>query len=123
MDTLTLARRRHPGGPNRLDDLCVRYGIDNSRRTKHGALMDAELLSEVYAELVGGRQAKLGLGEKAATARRGPSVAAPRRTRRRVVNLTQAELAAHRVFAANLGPAAIWRDYLSDEDAGPAGEK
>jgi DNA polymerase-3 subunit epsilon len=123
VDTLTLARRRHPGGPNRLDDLCVRYGIDNSRRTKHGALMDAELLSEVYAELVGGRQAKLGLGEEAAAARRGPSVAAPRRTRRRVVNLTQAELAAHRVFAANLGPAAIWRDYLSDEDAGPAGEK
>jgi len=123
VDTLTLARRRHPGGPNRLDDLCVRYGIDNSRRTKHGALMDAELLSEVYAELVGGRQAKLGLGEEAATARRGPSIAAPRRTRRRVVSLTQAELAAHRVFAANLGPASIWRDYLSDEDAGPAGEK
>ncbi len=123
VDTLTLARRRHPGGPNRLDDLCVRYGIDKSRRTKHGALMDAELLSEVYAELVGGRQAKLGLGEEAATARRGPSVAAPRRTRQRVVNLTEVELVAHRVFAANLGPAAIWRDYLSDKDAGPAGEK
>ncbi len=123
VDTLTLARRRHPGGPNRLDDLCVRYGIDNSRRTKHGALMDAELLSEVYAELVGGRQAKLGLGEAATTARRGPSKAAPRRTRRRVVNLTEAELAAHRVFAANLGPAAIWRDYLSDEEVGPAGKK
>jgi len=121
VDTLTLARRRHPGGPNRLDDLCVRYGIDNSRRTKHGALMDAELLSEVYAELVGGRQAKLGLGEEAATARRGPAVAAPRRTRRRIVNLTQAELAAHRVFAASLGPAAIWRDYSLDEDAGAAG--
>jgi DNA polymerase-3 subunit epsilon len=123
VDTLTLARRRHPGGPNRLDDLCVRYGIDNSPRTKHGALMDAELLSEVYAELVGGRQAKLGLGEATATTRRGPSVAAPRLTRRRVVNLTQAELAAHRVFAASLGPAAIWRDYPSDEDASPAGEK
>jgi DNA polymerase-3 subunit epsilon len=123
VDTLTLARRRHPGGPNRLDDLCARYGIDNSRRTKHGALMDAELLSEVYAELVGGRQAKLGLGEEAAAARRGPAVAAPRRTRRRFVNLTPAELAAHRDFVANLGPAAIWRDYAPDGDAGPAGEK
>jgi len=121
VDTLTLARRRHPGGPNRLDDLCVRYGIDNSRRTKHGALMDAELLSEVYAELVGGRQAKLGLGEEAATARRGPAAAAPRRARRRVVHLTQAELAAHRIFATSLGPPAIWRDYSLDEDAGAAG--
>ncbi len=123
VDTLTLARRRHPGGPNRLDDLCARYGIDNTRRTKHGALMDAELLSEVYAELVGGRQAKLGLGEEVATARRSVTAVARRRPPRRIVNLTQAELAAHRVFAANLGPAAIWRDYVSDEDAGRPGEK
>src|SRR5436853_530862 len=59
IDTLMLARRRHPGGPNRLDDLCARYGIDNSRRSKHGALLDAEILSEVYLELIGGRQASL----------------------------------------------------------------
>jgi DNA polymerase-3 subunit epsilon len=85
--------------------------------------MDAELLSEVYAELVGGRQAKLGLGEQVAIARRGPAKAAPRRARRRVVHLTATELAAHRVFAENLGPAAIWRDYPPDEDGGPAGEK
>src|SRR3954468_714784 len=63
VDTLMLARRRHPGGPNRLDDLCARYGIDNSRRTKHGALLDAEILAEVYVELVGGRQASLILVE------------------------------------------------------------
>ena len=56
-----LARRKHPGGSNRLDDLCVRYRIDNSRRTKHGALLDAELLAEVYIELIGARQAMLGL--------------------------------------------------------------
>src|SRR5499425_874829 len=61
VDTLMLARRRHPAGPNRLDDLCLRYGIDNSRRTKHGALLDAELLAEVYIELIGARQAALGL--------------------------------------------------------------
>ena len=61
VDTLMLARRKHPGGPNRLDDLCARYRIDNSRRTKHGALLDAELLAEVYVELIGARQAQLGL--------------------------------------------------------------
>src|SRR5262250_735748 len=61
IDTLLLARRKHPAGPNRLDDLCGRYGIDNSRRTKHGALLDAEILAEVYIELIGARQAALGL--------------------------------------------------------------
>ena len=63
VDTLLLARRRHPAGPNGLDHLCARYGIDNSRRTKHGALLDAELLAEVYVELIGGRQASLILVE------------------------------------------------------------
>ena len=75
VDTLALARRRHPGGPNKLDDLCTRYGIDNSRRTKHGALLDAELLAEVYAELVGGRQARLSL-DRRPTAIRAVTVAA-----------------------------------------------
>src|SRR6266852_4815544 len=63
VDTLLLTRRKHPAGPNRLDDLCLRYGIDNSRRTKHGALLDAEILAEVYIELIGARQAELGLEE------------------------------------------------------------
>ena len=58
-DTLALARRKHPMGPNSLDALCRRYGIDNSRRTKHGALLDSELLAEVYVELIGGKQAAL----------------------------------------------------------------
>src|SRR5207248_11014614 len=66
VDTLLLARRKHPAGPNRLDDLCLRYSIDNSRRTKHGALLDAELLAEVYLELIGARQAQLVLVEAAA---------------------------------------------------------
>lgn len=61
IDTLAIAKRKHPMGPNSLDALCRRYGIDNSRRTKHGALLDSELLAEVYIELVGGRQAALGL--------------------------------------------------------------
>ena len=63
VDTLMLARRKHPAGPNKLDDLCARYGIDNSRRSKHGALLDAEILAEVYVELIGGRQASLVLLE------------------------------------------------------------
>ena len=61
IDTLAIARRRHPMGPNSLDALCRRYGIDNSHRTKHGALLDAELLADVYIEMNGGRQAALGL--------------------------------------------------------------
>src|ERR1700691_3109199 len=65
VDTLLIARRKHPGGANRLDDLCVRYSIDNPRRTKHGALLDAELLAEVYVELIGARQAQLVLSQAA----------------------------------------------------------
>jgi len=113
IDTLLLARRKHPAGPNRLDDLCVRYGIDSSRRTKHGALLDAEILAEVYVELIGARQAQLGLaesieigangGEGAILIRERPQPLAPR--------LSDAELAAHRQFVASLGEGALWRDY------------
>ena len=71
IDTLLIARRKHPGGSNRLDDLCARYGIDNSRRTKQGALLDAEILAEVYVELIGARQAQLGLAERGERARSG----------------------------------------------------
>ena len=62
VDTLSMARRKHPGASNSLDALCSRYGIDNSRRTKHGALLDSEILAEVYIELIGGKQTSLGLG-------------------------------------------------------------
>ena len=61
IDTLALARRRHPGARVSLDDLCQRYGIDNTRRVKHGALLDAEILAEVYVELTGGRQTAFAL--------------------------------------------------------------
>src|SRR5580700_4289607 len=70
VDTLLLARRKHPGVSNRLDDLCSRYAIDNSRRTKHGALLDAELLAEVYIDLIGARQSQLVLASESVT--RGP---------------------------------------------------
>jgi DNA polymerase-3 subunit epsilon len=113
VDTLLLARRKHPAGPNRLDDLCARYAIDNSRRSKHGALLDAEILAEVYVELIGARQAQLGLsesGERPASRADGvmmmrarPEQLAPR--------LSEAELAAHRDFVVGLGENALWRDY------------
>jgi DNA polymerase-3 subunit epsilon len=113
VDTLLLARRKHPAGPNRLDDLCTRYGIDNSRRTKHGALLDAEILAEVYVELIGARQAQLILVDTGARASRGDD-----RTgviRQRLVplapRLTEAERQAHRSFVATLGAGAIWRQY------------
>jgi DNA polymerase-3 subunit epsilon len=114
IDTLLIARRKHAGASNRLDDLCVRYAIDHSRRTKHGALLDAELLAEVYVELIGARQAQLVLSQTAApilvpgatiTVRQRPAPLAPR--------VSPAEQEAHRQFIATLGEAAIWRDYIS----------
>ena len=102
VDTLLLARRKHPGVSNRLDDLCSRYAIDNSHRTKHGALLDAELLAEVYVDLIGARQSQLilasessrnprrGLGRNAAAAA-CRAASAPRRptpTARRIAPLS-----------------------------------
>lgn len=118
VDTLALARRRHGGGSNKLDDLCVRYGIDNSRRTKHGALLDAELLAEVYAELRGGRQASLGLavvaGRDFGTAAGGAAMTRPQPLPSRV---TAAERAAHEAFVGSLGEDALWRLYAAPASA------
>jgi DNA polymerase-3 subunit epsilon len=115
VDTLLLARRKHPGSSNRLDDLCARYGIDNTRRVKHGALLDAEILAEVYLELVGGRQAQLILVETgSATAVAGNGRAAALRPRPIALpsRLTEADIAAHAAFRASLGDRPIWGDYL-----------
>jgi DNA polymerase-3 subunit epsilon len=118
VDTLLLARRRHPGAANRLDDLCARYGIDNTRRTKHGALLDAELLAEVYIELTGARQAALGLELVTAdkTGERERITIVQVRPVPLVPRVTADDLAAHRAFVATLGANAIWREYLSDPD-------
>jgi DNA polymerase-3 subunit epsilon len=114
VDTLLLARRKHPGVSNRLDDLCSRYAIDNSRRTKHGALLDAELLAEVYVELIGARQAQLVLSQAAAP---GHTIGEPIIVRERlvplVVAITDDDRAAHRAFIMTLGDTAIWREYVS----------
>jgi len=115
VDTLTLARRKHSAGPYNLDALCARYGIDNSRRTKHGALLDAEILAEVYIELIGARQAMLGLADNggrqrvgvgAANVRERPSALAPR--------MANADREAHAKFVASLGEDALWRKYRAD---------
>ena len=113
VDTLLLARRRFPGTSNRLDDLCQRFGIDNSRRTKHGALLDAELLAEVYIELIGGRQASLILVDtgRAQSATRRRNVAAQRRPIPIAPRVSEAELAAHTQFIARMGDKAIWLEY------------
>ena len=119
VDTLSLARRKHPAGPNSLDALCRRYSIDNSKRTKHGALLDATLLAEVYIELLGERQATLGLaGESQVAAVAG---IARRETARRPnplpPRLTAEQESAHRAFIAELGPEAIWNRYLEQPPA------
>ena len=124
VDTLLLARRKHPGSANRLDDLCARYKIDNSRRTKHGALLDAELLAEVYLELIGARQALLSLSEAAPDKvdTRSSNAIVRARSQPLAQCLSAAERAAHREFVASLGSNSVWRDYLSakstDDSAG-----
>jgi DNA polymerase III subunit epsilon len=113
IDTLLLARRKHPGGPNSLDHLCTRYGIDNARRTKHGALLDAEILAEVYVELIGARQAQLILVEAGGAAAGMDAGVAPIRLRPLPLapRLTADERDAHIAFVATLGESAIWREF------------
>jgi DNA polymerase-3 subunit epsilon len=113
IDTLLIARRKHPGAANRLDDLCARYGVDNSRRTKHGALLDAELLAEVYVELIGARQAQFILSQAPAIVAPGEIIAVRERPAPLPARLTAEAEAAHRRFIASLGENAIWRDYVS----------
>jgi DNA polymerase-3 subunit epsilon len=115
IDTLVLARRKHPGGGNKLDDLCARYGIDNSRRTKHGALLDAGLLAEVYAELAGGRQANLGLAEASRVELTVAVTASASRKMKQASLISEDERDAHRKFVEGLGEKAIWLDYLGRE--------
>lgn len=113
LDTLALARRKHPNAANSLDALCSRYGVDSSRRKKHGALLDAELLAEVYVELSGGRQTTFTLQ------------AVERRVQVKVFDLVEARDAplanaiaetdaiAHRLLSDALGDRAVWRKYAS----------
>jgi DNA polymerase III subunit epsilon len=113
VDTLALARRRHPAGPNSLDALCKRYGIDLSQRTKHGALLDSMLLANVYVELLGERQATLGLNgnalpETRALRRRAGAKPRPQPLPTR---LSEDAESAHRAFVEELGPGALWLKF------------
>ncbi|WP_322893187.1 MULTISPECIES: DNA polymerase III subunit epsilon [unclassified Yoonia] len=111
LDTLAIARRKFPGSPASLDALCRRYGIDNTSRTLHGALLDSEILAEVYLELIGGRQPDFALSEGSNSQnsvgidqwRVGPRPAPlpPR--------ITAEESAAHAAFIDALGDAAVWK--------------
>lgn len=112
VDTQALAREKHPRRKHTLDALCSVYNIDNSRRTLHGALLDAELLSEVYIELRGGRQFGMQLNmlalpeseQEKPTIRPRPAPLASR--------ITDQDGADHKAFVATLGDAAVWRDYV-----------
>ncbi len=115
VDTLQLARRKHPAGPNSLDALCKRYGVDTSKRTKHGAIVDSLLLAEVYVELLGERQASLVLGAAPVAGRSGNNVnaaagkRAPQvRPRALASRLSAEDQAAHTEFAKTLGGNPIW---------------
>ena len=116
VDTLTLARRRHPAGPNTLDALCKRYGIDLSARTKHGALLDSMLLANVYVELLGERQATLGLGGQAGTDRAvlRRSAAARQRPQPLPSRLAADAEVAHRAFVRTLGGSALWLRFIGE---------
>ncbi len=117
VDTLALARRKHPGGPNSLDALCKRYGVDNSSRTLHGALLDAQLLAEVYLQLSGGQQPVFDLNLASSVSARvqagGAIIVRPEPL---PANLIESEIAAHKAFVDGLGESPLWRLY--DEKAG-----
>ncbi len=114
VDTLAIARRKHPGASNSLDALCARYRIDNSRRTKHGALLDAEILAEVYAELMGGRQKTLELAttivKTVETVSLEPIII--ERPSPLGLLLQPSEEQAHSDLIANMGEKALWSKYV-----------
>ncbi|MFP4061241.1 MAG: DNA polymerase III subunit epsilon [Halochromatium sp.] len=128
VDTLALARQRHPGQRNSLDALCRRYEIDNAHRELHGALLDAEILADVYLAMTGG-QVALALGSEASGARQGPRAGAEASRRRlradrpalRVVRASESELMAHRERLRAIGAASadgcVWRSRCEDEEA------
>jgi DNA polymerase III subunit epsilon len=118
VDTLILARRRHSGQRNDLDSLCDRYGIDRSKRTKHGALLDSEILADVYAELMGGKQTSLLLGAAADNSVAALAARAAARRDRKIPpsRLTAEEDIAHRAFIAELGDKALWSKMLPVHD-------
>lgn len=111
IDTLAIARKRFPGSPASLDAMCRRFGIDNSSRTLHGALLDSEILAEVYLELIGGRQPDFGLSTNRPTG--ASAIEADWRPQPRSTplpsRLTEQEAAAHKAFVKTLGDGNLWK--------------
>lgn len=116
IDTLAIAKRRFPGSPASLDALCRRFGVDNTNRTLHGALLDSQILAEVYLELIGGRQPDFALAPKASQpARRAQATElhwrpSPRPTPL-AARLTEAEVEAHAAFVKAMGDKALWHKF------------
>jgi DNA polymerase-3 subunit epsilon len=110
LDTVTMARQKFPGSPASLDALCRRFGVDNSGREKHGALLDSEILAEVYLELIGGRQPDLVLSsnDNSKSAETAESWRPKPRHAPLAPRLTEAETQAHQAFVAKLGDSPIW---------------
>ena len=118
VDTLALARRKHPGAANSLDALCDRYRIDRSRRTKHGALLDAQILVEVYAELCGGRQTSLALSSASKVAH-PTKYTAIRRSRETPLpsRFGARDAEGHSAHVKGLSEPAVWIQYLGHQVA------
>lgn len=111
IDTLDIARRKFPGSPASLDALCRRFDIDNSARTLHGALLDSEILAEVYLELIGGRQPDFALSVSTSSSEKvGPSVTQKTRSRPQALpsRLSETEQEAHAEFVSGMGENALW---------------
>lgn len=113
-DTLMIARNKFPGSPASLDALCRRFGVENSAREKHGALLDSEILAEVYLELIGGRQPDLTLATNITAAPTKNVAARPIGSRSTPLppRITDEELAAHQTFVRGLGDASVWAQRM-----------
>ncbi|SFJ69439.1 DNA polymerase III subunit epsilon [Jannaschia pohangensis] len=110
VDTLAIARSKYPGSPASLDALCRRFNIDNTARTKHGALLDSEILAEVYLELIGGRQPTMSLVADTGNRQDMGGTWTPRpRPQPLKPRITDEEAAAHAAFVDGLGDGAIWK--------------
>ena len=119
LDTLAIAKQKFPMASNSLDALCKRFGLDLSRRTRHGALLDSELLAEVYLELIGGKQTALGLASPAQNNKRANQMAAAtsklrQRPQPLPSRLSQTDLNAHQAFVETLSANRLWEKYSSN---------
>lgn len=112
IDTLAIAKRKHAGAQNNLDALCRRYNVDNGKRTKHGALLDTELLAEVYLNLIDAHQPGLDFGRAARSAAQAQVAAIYVRAIALAPRVTPEELAAHSSFVGGFKSASMWNDYL-----------